>query len=140
MRLPKLSTPVLLKLAAVVVPLSLLLAAWASLAAWQAQRDLKEEIAARQVASCEAGNETREILRGMGYDVGVTSGVTGGEALITVAEQSGDGTDPETIEAYRQALTAQLDPALTDIVNRLPARRWDPERGECVDVPLEDGP
>jgi len=80
--------------------------------------------------SCDDAAETRRILRDMVLDGGVASGTAGGEALIlTVTAAS-----PEDIAAYRAHLTEQLTPALEQIVNELPDRRWDPGAGVCVDV------
>lgn len=87
----------------------------------------------RAVDQCDAGAETRRILRQMVLEGGVASGVAGGEALILAV---GDA-DPETVAAYRTHLTEQLTPALERIVKELPDRQWDAEAQECVDVPVE---
>ena len=91
---------------------------------------LDEERTAQAMRSCEAGDETRQILRQIVRDGGIASGTAGGEALIATATDA----DPEDIAAYRQHLTEQLGPALTDIVNQLPGRAWDPKTGECIEV------
>lgn len=85
-------------------------------------------------AACDSANDTRATLRVISKESGITSGVTGGEALITTIQQAGGTLSPETVETYRQVLTELLDPALTAIVNQLPARRWDPDTETCVDV------
>lgn len=100
----------------------------------QALDKVDDEERARSVDQCEAGADTRRILRQMVREGGVASGVAGGEALILAV---GDA-DPDTVAAYRAHLAEQLTPALERIVNELPDRRWDPEAGECVDVPVED--
>jgi hypothetical protein len=116
---------------------------------WRNQEDTNRELErqnaalvaenlARREAGCEAGDETREIIRTIGLQVGIASGVTGGEAIIKVASGGDSPPEPEVIEAYRRALTELLEPALTDIVNQLPARRWDPETQECVDAPVAE--
>jgi hypothetical protein len=85
---------------------------------------------ARAVDQCEAGAETRRILRQMVREGGIASGIAGGEALILAV---GDA-DPEVVDLYRAHLVDQLTPALERIVNELPDREWNAEAGECVDV------
>jgi len=137
-------TALLLRVAAVVVPLSLLLSAVAAVGGYvtsrdvQAQNDrIEAESLDRQRASCEAADETRAQLRDIAKQSGITSGVIGGEALITAITQTGGTPDETAVEAYRQALTRLLAPALDDIVNQLPGRRWDPDTQSCVDVELD---
>ncbi len=134
-------TALLMRVAAVVVPLSLLLSSVAAVGGYltsrdvQAQNDrIEAEIAARQEAQCESADETRSQLRYIAKQSGITSGVIGGEALIAAITQTGGTPDEATVETYREALTRLLDPALTEIVNQLPGRRWDPESQRCVDV------
>lgn len=123
----------------------------AQAAAEDAQRALAEIEAERLVAaerSCSDAAETRTILRGMvrdgGITSGVTSGITAGEALIAVILSGGepDEATQAAIDAYREQLSAllppALDPALVEVVNELPDRRWDPEAQVCVDVPVEE--
>jgi hypothetical protein len=98
----------------------------------QAVDRVEAEATTRAEDQCVAGAETRRILRQMSYDVGVASGVAGGEALI----QTVGDAEEATIAAYRANLVDQLDPALTQIIERLPDRRW--VDGECVDVPVEE--
>jgi uncharacterized protein HemX len=100
------------------------------------QADKRQAVAAAQ-AACESGNETRATLREISKETGITSGQTGGEALITALQELGRDVSPEAIETYRQVLDDLLDPALTEIVNRLPGRRWDPDTQTCVDVPVD---
>jgi len=103
------------------------------LAAQSAQIVVDREAAAK--ASCDGGDQVRALIRQIGKDVGITSGVTGGEAIIEIAPNA----DPAVVAAYRAALPKLLDPALTGIVNTLPGRHWDAKTGRCVDVPLDTG-
>jgi hypothetical protein len=137
-------TALLLRVAAVVVPLSLLLSSVAAVGGYLMSRDVRAqndrieaESLARQQASCEATDETRAQLRDIAKQSGITSGVIGGEALIAAVTQTGGTPDEATVETYRRALTRLLDPALTEIVNQLPGRRWDPDTQQCVDVELD---
>lgn len=105
--------------------------------AQQALDELEADRHTARVAACEKDDRTNAIVRQIGKDVGITSGVTGGEALIQAAGEDSDNA--ETIAAYRAGLTKLLDPALAGIVNTLPGYRWDPEAGRCVEVPLDTG-
>lgn len=133
-------TALLLRVAAVVVPASLLLSAGAAFGGWLNSQDVRDqqdrlaaEIAERQQASCEAGDDTRALIRRMARDAPLEVG----EAIIEVAgrDSNDEPPDPEVIDQFREAMQRRLD----GIVNQLPARRWDPEAGECVDVPLDTG-
>lgn len=112
--------------------LVLVLMAAGNVGAWRA---IEAEQRARAKDQCVAGAETRRVLRDMSYDVGVASGVAGGEALILSV---GDA-DAGEVAAYRANLVGQLGPALRRIVERLPDREWDAEAGVCVDVPVGEG-
>lgn len=94
-------------------------------------RDADRELAQLEL-SCRTVNESRQIIRDIILDGGIAAGIAGGEALIATAP---DAT-PEMIEIYRNNLSAALKPSLTEVVNHLPDRRWDVERRECVDTPV----
>lgn len=123
--------------------LGVLLCAVAALGAagwWDDHRDdqaqERQQVAAAK-AACESADETRIKIREIAKETGITSGATGGEALITALQELGRDVSPEAVEIYRQVLDDLLDPALTEIVNRLPARQWDPDAEICIDVPVE---
>ncbi len=98
---------------------------------------LEAETAARQESLCVSADEARAQLRDIAKQSGITSGVIGGEALITAITQTGGTPDEAAVDAYRQALTRLLAPALDDIVNQLPGRRWHADTQSCVDVELD---
>lgn len=97
------------------------------------QEALEAEIEARRISSCEAGNDTRALIRRMSRDAPLEVG----EAIIEVASREGneEPPDPAVIDQFREVMARRLE----GIVNQLPARRWDPEAGECVDIPLDTG-
>lgn len=104
-------------------------------AAQLALDELEADRLAARIAACEKDDRTNATVRQIGKDIGITSGVTGGEALIGIAQDA----PKETVDAYRSLLTKLLDPALAGIVNTLPGYRWDPKAGRCVEVPLDTG-
>ncbi len=77
--------------------------------AQQALDELEADRHTARVAACEKDDRTNAIVRQIGKDVGITSGVTGGEALIQAAGEDSDNA--ETIAAYRAGLTKLLDPS-----------------------------
>lgn len=98
----------------------------------QAVEVIEADREAAAIRACESGDDVRALIRRMSRDAPLEVG----EAIIEVASRE-DGTppDPKVIDAFRQAMQRRLD----GIVNQLPARRWDPKAGECVDVPLDTG-
>lgn len=118
-------TALLLRAAAVLVPLSLLVAAGAAVGALVASQQVRDENRARLEAQCESADETRVLLRALSKD----SALEVGEALIDVVPDA----DPETVAAFRGAMNRRL----TAIVNQLPGREWDEQSQQCVDVPIE---
>lgn len=129
----------MLRVASVLVPLSLILSTVAAVGGYLTSRDVQDqndrleevvatleaETVARQREGCESGDETRTLIRvvSKGGDLAV------GESLIEVFPEA----DPALVEQLRQA----LDRRLTDNVNQLPGRRWDSESQRCVDVELD---
>jgi hypothetical protein len=130
-------TALVLRLASVLVPLSLVMSAVAAVGGYVTSRDvadqndrleqvvadLKAENLARRESSCEAADETRQILRQLTRD----GDLEVGESIIEVAD-----ADAGIVAQFREILGRRL----TANVNQLPGRRWDPEAGECVDVEL----
>lgn len=60
------------------------------------------------------------------------------EAIEGLIELTAEGDDPPgqvLIDRLREIEGRRLD----GIVNQLPNREWDPDTGECVDVPLDTG-
>jgi hypothetical protein len=94
---------------------------------------LSAEIDERREAGCVSSNDTRDLIRRMSRDAPLEVG----EAIIEVSTAQDDGTppDPAVIDQFRAAMARRLE----GIVNQLPARRWDPDTGTCVDVPLDTG-
>lgn len=125
-------TALLLRVAAVAVPVSLLLSAGAAVGALVASRQVADENRDRREASCAAGDETRTILRQLSKD----SALEVGEAIIEVAGGGDEPPDPEVVRQFR----AVMDRRLTAIVNQLPGREWDSAAQECVDIPLTTEP
>lgn len=89
-----------------------------------------DRLAARE-AACLNDDDTNTRIRRMSRDAPIELG----EALIEVAGGDGEPPDPVVVDQFRKVMQRRLD----GIVNQLPARKWDPEAQECVDVPLDTG-
>lgn len=89
----------------------------------QSVAQLEAEGLARREASCEAGDETRQIIRQVTRD----GDLEVGESIIEVAD-----ADAGIVAQFRDILGRRL----TANVNQLPGRRWDAAAQECIDVEL----
>ena len=139
-------TALLMRVAAVAVPASLLLSAGSAFGGWLNSQDVREQndqieadrLEARE-ARCAKDDEDNAKVRRAIVDGGLTTGTTSGEAIITISQQTGRAPDPAVVDAYRKVQVKLLQPALEGIANTFPSYRWDPKKQVCIEVPMDDG-